>query len=135
MGRLMFMLLITLLTDREVPTGKTVGRTVDDAVITAGVKTELATDQAASLLTKINVDTNRGTVSPNGNVESAAAKQQATELTEQVKCVTDVINNLASADGEITGEQSSASVSSSRTLSRLQDVSFPSPRGHLLSRR
>jgi len=135
MGRLVFMLLVTLLTDREAPTGKTVGRTVDDAVITAGVKTELATDQAASLLTKINVDTNRGTVSLNGNVESAAAKQQATELTEQVKGVTDVINNPASADGEITGEQSSASVSSSRTPSCLQHVSFPSPRGHLLSRR
>jgi len=75
-------------------TGKTAGRNVDDTVITTQVKTKLATDQAASTLTKIDVDTNRGTVSLNGNVESAAEKQRAAELARQVEGVKEVINNL-----------------------------------------
>jgi len=52
MGRLVFVLFITLLTSREALTGKTAGRTINDTVITAEVKTELAMDQAASPLTK-----------------------------------------------------------------------------------
>ncbi len=94
LGRWGLVLLVTLLTSGVALTGKTAGRNIDDAVITAEVKTKLATDQAAATLTKIVVDTNRGTVALNGNVERAAAKQQAAELAGQVSGVTDVINNL-----------------------------------------
>jgi osmotically-inducible protein OsmY len=67
MGRLVLVLLVTLLTSGEALTGKTAGRNVDDPVITAAVKTKLTTDPAASTLTKIAVDTTRGTVSLNEN--------------------------------------------------------------------
>jgi hyperosmotically inducible protein len=87
-------LLAVLLSGCTAITGKTAGRNVDDATITTAVKSKLATDQAASTLTKIDVDTNNGTVSLNGNVEDAAAKQRAAELAQQVEGVNEVINNL-----------------------------------------
>jgi osmotically-inducible protein OsmY len=74
-------------------TGKTVGQTVDDASITAAVKTKLAAEKV-STLTKIDVDTNRGTVYLTGNVDSAAMKQRAADLARQVKGVKEVVNNL-----------------------------------------
>jgi hypothetical protein len=48
MGRLMLMLLVSLLTSGEVLMGKTAGRNVDDTVMTAAVKTKLTTSPAAS---------------------------------------------------------------------------------------
>jgi osmotically-inducible protein OsmY len=78
----------------ESPTGKTARHNGDDAAITAVVKAELAADQKASTLPKITVDTNRCTVSLNGNLGSVAARQSATELVGQVNGVTNVPNNL-----------------------------------------
>ncbi|MGH7962310.1 MAG: BON domain-containing protein [Candidatus Binatia bacterium] len=75
-------------------TGKTAGQNIDDATITASVKTKLATDQDASTLTKIDVDTNTGTVILNGVVADAAMKQRASELARQVSGVREVVNNL-----------------------------------------
>ncbi|HZS34748.1 MAG TPA: BON domain-containing protein [Methylomirabilota bacterium] len=74
-------------------TGKTVGQTVDDSVITASVKTKLAQEKLGTL-TKIDVDTNRGTVYLNGTVDNAAMKARASELARQVAGVRDVVNNL-----------------------------------------
>jgi hyperosmotically inducible protein len=73
--------------------GKTAGETVDDASITAAVKTKLAAEKL-STLTKVDVDTNKGTVYLNGNVDSAAVKARAAEIARQVKGVRDVVNNL-----------------------------------------
>ena len=50
-------------------TGKTASDTADDASITASVKTKLVADKAANL-TRVDVDTNNGTVYLNGPVES-----------------------------------------------------------------
>ena len=50
-------------------TGKTAGQNVDDASITASVKTKLAAEKPATL-TKVDVDTNKGTVYLTGNVEN-----------------------------------------------------------------
>jgi hypothetical protein len=72
---------------------KTVGQSVDDVSITAAVKAKLAAEKTATL-TKIDVDTNKGTVYLNGNVESAAMKTRATELARQVDGVREVVNNL-----------------------------------------
>ena len=47
--------------------GKTTGESIDDAAITTEVKGKLAADRF-STLTKIDVDTNRGTVYLTGNV-------------------------------------------------------------------
>jgi hyperosmotically inducible protein len=73
--------------------GRTTGETVDDASITAAVKTKLAGEKM-STLTKIDVDTNKGTVYLNGNVDSLAMKTRAGELARQVNGVRDVVNNL-----------------------------------------
>lgn len=75
-------------------TGKTAGTNVDDAGITASVKTNLASERGMQTLTSIDVDTNRGVVSLNGMVESSAAKTRAAEIARQTAGVTNVVNNL-----------------------------------------
>jgi hyperosmotically inducible protein len=74
-------------------TGKTAGQNVDDATLTAQVKSKLAAERLASL-TRIDVDTERGTVYLNGNVDNAASKTRAEELANQVSGVRKVVNNL-----------------------------------------
>jgi hyperosmotically inducible protein len=74
-------------------TGKSAGQNVDDATITAQVKSKLAAEKAATL-TKVDVDTNRGTVYLTGNVQNAELKARATEIARQVNGVRDVVNNL-----------------------------------------
>ncbi len=74
-------------------TGKTAGRNIDDASITASVKTHLAEEKAITL-TRINVDTNNGVVSLNGVVDSESLKQRAGEIARQTNGVAKVINNL-----------------------------------------
>jgi hyperosmotically inducible periplasmic protein len=81
-------------------TGKTAGRNIDDATITATVKTNLAAERAATL-TKIDVDTNEGVVYLNGVVDSAAMKQRAAEVARQVSGVKNVVNNLQVAQVQI----------------------------------
>ena len=94
MGRLVLVLLVMVLASRETRTGTTTGRTLDDVLITAEVKTKLVIDQTASRVPKINVATTHGTVALNGTVESIAAKHQAAEVARQVNGVTNVLNNL-----------------------------------------
>lgn len=74
-------------------TGKTVGENIDDANITASVKTTLVADRFANL-TRIDVDTNRGVVSLNGVVESPEQSNRAARLALSADGVKDVINNL-----------------------------------------
>jgi hyperosmotically inducible periplasmic protein len=74
-------------------TGKTAGQNVDDATITAQVKSKLAAEKVPTM-TKVDVDTNRGTVYLTGNVENSDVKARATELARQVSGVRDVVNNL-----------------------------------------
>ena len=70
-----------------------VGDKVEDAVITATVKTEIAKDSELSA-TQINVDTDQGKVSLRGVAPSAAAKAHATTLAAGVKGVASVDNQL-----------------------------------------
>jgi hyperosmotically inducible periplasmic protein len=74
-------------------TGKSAGENVNDASITAAVKSKLAAKKV-STLTRIDVDTNQGTVYLNGTVESADMKTRAADLARQVSGVKDVVNNL-----------------------------------------
>jgi hyperosmotically inducible protein len=74
-------------------TGKSAGDNIDDAKITAQVKTKLAAEKVATLM-KVDVDTNRGTVYLTGNVENAAIKARATEIARNVSGVREVVNNL-----------------------------------------
>jgi hyperosmotically inducible periplasmic protein len=87
------MLLVFTMVGCQAMTGKTAGRNVDDASITASVKSKLATDKVSSL-TRIDVDTNNGVVSLNGVVESSAQKARAQELASQISGVSKVVNNL-----------------------------------------
>jgi hyperosmotically inducible protein len=78
-------------------TGKTAGTNIDDAAITASVKTKLVTDRF-NTLTTVDVDTVRGTVYLNGTVPDEAAKLRATELAGEVEGVRHVENNLQTRD-------------------------------------
>ena len=74
-------------------TGKTAGQTVDDATITATVKSKLVADKAANL-TRVDVDTSNGVVHLNGTVQNAEQKARAEQLAREAKGVTRVVNNL-----------------------------------------
>jgi hyperosmotically inducible protein len=85
---------VLLLSSCTALTGKTASQNVDDATITASVKTKLATQEAASMLTRIGVSTDRGIVHLDGLVPKAEMKQQAADLAQQVGGVRRVVNNL-----------------------------------------
>jgi hyperosmotically inducible protein len=74
-------------------TGKSTGTAVDDATITASVKSKLVADKAANL-TRVDVDTNNGTVYLNGTVDTAEQKSRAEQLAWQAQGVKSVVNNL-----------------------------------------
>ena len=74
-------------------TGKTAGQNIDDATITASVKSKLVADKAANL-TRVDVDTNNGTVYLNGTVDSPEQKAKAEQLAWQAQGVKSVVNNL-----------------------------------------
>ena len=86
-------LVALLLVSCEATTGKTAGRNVDDATITASVKSQLVADKASNLF-RVDVDTNRGVVYLNGTVDSSGQKSRAEELARRVKGVTNVVNNI-----------------------------------------
>ena len=74
-------------------TGPSASATVDDASMTASVKSKLVADKATNL-TRVDVDTNNGTVYLNGTVDSAEQKTKAEQLAWQAKGVKSVVNNL-----------------------------------------
>ncbi len=78
--------------------GETTGQYVDDASITTSVKTKMAADNTATL-TRVSVETVRGTVYLTGIVDSIQTKQRAAELAGQVKGVNRVVNNLQIQSG------------------------------------
>ena len=86
-------MILTVITGCQTRTGKTAGENIDDSQITASVKSKLVADKATNL-TKIDVDTNRGTVYLNGSVESAEHKARAEQLAWQASGVKAVVNNL-----------------------------------------
>jgi hyperosmotically inducible protein len=90
---LLLVMLVAVTAGCSAMTGKSAGTNVDDATITASVKSKLAAEKVATL-TKVDVDTNKGTVYLTGNVENAAIKARATEVARQVDGVREVVNNL-----------------------------------------
>jgi hyperosmotically inducible periplasmic protein len=74
-------------------TGKTAGTNVDDTTVTASVKAKLVADKPTNL-TRVDVDTNHGTVYLNGSVETAEQKARAEQLAWQANGVKSVVNNL-----------------------------------------
>lgn len=73
--------------------GETAGQYVDDTSITTTVKATLAADNTQTL-TRVSVDTVRGTVYLTEIVSSSEARQRASQLAGQVKGVQQVVNNI-----------------------------------------
>ena len=84
---------VMTLTGCESMTGKTAGRTIDDAAITASVQGKLTSDNASNF-PRINVDTERGVVTLNGVVRTVEEKSRAESLARMVEGVSKVNNNL-----------------------------------------
>jgi len=87
------LIVFTLATGCRAMTGKSAGTTLDDATITASVKSRLVADKASNL-TRVDVDTNSGIVSLNGTVETLEQKTRAEQLAKEAPDVKQVINNL-----------------------------------------
>jgi osmotically-inducible protein OsmY len=73
--------------------GKTIGETIDDATITARVKTALLNDPQVGGM-KIDVDTTQGVVTMSGIVKSQAEADRAVQLARQASGVKDVKSTL-----------------------------------------
>lgn len=73
--------------------GKSVGNTIDDATITARVKTSLLNDPNVAGL-KIDVDTFKGAVTLSGAVKSRAEADKAIAIARRTSGVTDVKSTL-----------------------------------------
>jgi len=87
------LVLVALVAGCTSTTGKSAGTNVDDATITASVKSKLVADKDSNL-TRVDVDTNNGTVYLNGTVESPEQKSRAEQLAWQASGVKTVVNNL-----------------------------------------
>ena len=74
-------------------TGKSLGENIDDKTITASVKTKLVGERAVNL-TRVNVDTNQGTVYLIGTVENGEQRARAEQLARQARGVKGVVNQL-----------------------------------------
>jgi hyperosmotically inducible protein len=74
-------------------THRSTGRYVDDATITAAVKTKLIDDETVKAR-NINVDTYNGVVQLSGFVESKTEANQAVALAEEVEGVKSVKDDL-----------------------------------------
>ena len=92
-GCAVLLVAVIVMTGCQSITGKTAGTTVDDATVTATVKSRLVADKATNL-TRVDVDTNNGTVYLNGTVDSPEQKAKAEQLAWQAKGVKSVVNNL-----------------------------------------
>jgi BON domain-containing protein len=73
--------------------GKTTGENIDDAQITAAVKSKLAAEKLATL-TRVGVETNLRTVYLTGVVDSEETRQRAAEIAWSVQHVNGVVNHL-----------------------------------------
>jgi hyperosmotically inducible protein len=73
---------------------RSAGRVIDDATITAQVKTKLATDERVKAY-QVDVDTHSGVVTLTGTVDTQLARTAATQIAGSVSGVQSV-NNLLS---------------------------------------
>lgn len=73
---------------------RSTGQTLDDAAITARVKTEIFQKQGIGDAARINVDTYRGVVSISGFVDDEKQQRAAAQAAQSVPGVERVVNNL-----------------------------------------
>lgn len=82
-----------LVTGCATDTQRTAGQSVDDATITAKVKSQLLADPDVSAL-NVNVTTFKGQVQLSGYVENANQRSKAEQLAKNVTGVKSVSNDL-----------------------------------------
>jgi osmotically-inducible protein OsmY len=70
------------------------GQVIDDATLTARVKTAIASDVGAKTAAQVNVDSDRGTVQLSGHVDSAEHATRAAQAAQQVDGVRSVKNDI-----------------------------------------
>jgi hyperosmotically inducible periplasmic protein len=88
-----FVLVVTLVAISAVACSDAVSTTIDDAAITAAVKTALLNDEEISGWT-IDVETAQGVVTVSGMVSSSREEQRAIQLVRGVDGVRDVRSQL-----------------------------------------
>ena len=72
---------------------RSAGQWISDALITAEVKTALAVEPGVKA-SEINVDTDRGTVTLHGEVDTPAERQLAVKVTEDIGGVKAIVNQI-----------------------------------------
>jgi hyperosmotically inducible protein len=94
------------------PTDRTAAQAIDDATITASIKTKLLADERTKGF-DINVDTMKGVVTLRGGADSQAAKQAAQEVAGQAEGVVLIKNELivATDDSEARQDADTATAS------------------------
>jgi hyperosmotically inducible protein len=85
-------------------TRQSTGEYVDDAAVTARVKTALINEPGIKA-TAINVETYRGVVQLGGFVDTAASKEQATKVAKSITGVKEVRNDLRVSSPQATTGQ------------------------------
>jgi len=85
------------------PTSRSTGQFIDDASITANVKTEIAQTAGLGRALAINVDTYRGVVSLSGFVDNRQQVNEATRAATRIAGVERVVNNLEVKPPESSG--------------------------------
>ncbi len=78
------------------PPAQTLGEKIDDASITAQVKSSLLSHRSTSAL-KTKVETTGGVVTLSGSAKNAAEKSLVTKLVNDINGVTSVVNNMTIA--------------------------------------
>jgi hyperosmotically inducible protein len=83
-------------TTSETSAGKSesAGQYVDDATVTAKVKTAIASDVGVRAASNVSVETYQGTVQLSGFADSTEQKSQAASAAEKVKGVRTVQNDI-----------------------------------------
>jgi hyperosmotically inducible protein len=89
----LLLVLVTTTTACQSISGKSAGQNLDDASITARVKSKLVAEKAGNL-TRVNVDTNGGTVYLTGVVDTKEQKTRIQQIARDILGVKSVVNNL-----------------------------------------
>lgn len=106
----------------EQPAQRTAGQAIDDATITASVKTKLLADERTKGF-DVNVDTRNGQVTLTGGADSEAAKQAATELARSASGVVGVDNRLVVAPpGSQARQAANTATASGEVRSAMSDT-------------
>ncbi|MGE5640354.1 MAG: BON domain-containing protein [Clostridia bacterium] len=79
--------------------GETTGQYVDDATVTAKVKTAIATDVGIKAATNVNVETSHGVVQLSGFADSGDQASRAVDAAKKIAGVRSVRNDIRVKSG------------------------------------